>query len=232
MKTRMLHKTCMIVLAMMLLLFMVGCTTNNPPAQQPTPTPEPSPAPVEPQPTTPEPAEPPKTNGADIKKLIPLKVGNIWQYEGEGNEYASYTQEVLFQKDNRFQLSTDTGGTVLANIFEVKEDRIDNIYQSGEEYDHKNLLDQKSNISITLIKAPIEKGSKWVSEENSYEIIDTEAKATVPFGTFEDCILVKLTFKDGSETYLHYKEGIGLLQAEFRSGDTKIFSRLKKFTTK
>lgn len=189
---------------------------------------------------TPTPVEPAKEPATDapppvnkpVSDYIPLKVGSKWEYIGEGNEFASYTQEVIFQKDNRFQLATDTGGTVMANIFEVREDRILNIYQMGEEYDHKNLLNEESNLNVTLLKKPLQVGNKWISEENVYEIIDTKATVTVPYGTFSDCIIVKLTYKDGSESYMHYKDGIGMLQSEFISGDFRVFSRLNKFTSK
>jgi hypothetical protein len=207
----------------------ISCATQNEP-KAPTP-PTNTPTPTEPAKPT-EPTTPNVVDKRDIKTFIPLEVGNIWQYEGEGNEYASYTQEVEFQKDNRFQLSTDTGGTVMANIFELREDSIVNVFRKGEEYDHKNLLNQTNNLEVTLLKLPIAVGTKWISEENTYEIIDTNAKLTVPFGTFENCVVVKLIFKDGSEQYMTYKDGVGMLQSEFRTGDSSIFSRLKSFMNK
>lgn len=232
MKKRCLYKIVMITFILVVLIAMsLGCTPK--PTETPAPTPTPTPTPTEPAPTEPPPVTPaPEVDNIAISEYMPMKVGYIWQYEGEGNEYASYTARVEFSENNRFQVTEDNGGTVMANIYEVKEDSIVHVYQMGESYDHKNLLKEKSNIEEVLIKKPIKAGNKWISEENTYEIMDTKATITVPFGTYNDCLLIKRTYKDGSEQYLHYKDGVGLVQSEFRSGDFKVFSRLKDFSSK
>lgn len=168
----------------------------------------------------------------DIGLYMPMKVGSIWEYEGEGNEYASYTLSVEYEEENRYQLTRDNGGTVIADIYEVREDSIVHVYLAGESYDHTNLLKQQNNLEDIVLKLPIEVGNKWVSEENSYEIIDTKATLIVPYGTFNDCVVVRRTYKDGSEEYMSYKEDVGMLQSEFRTGDFSVFSRLKSFSSK
>lgn len=180
---------------------------------------------------TPAPPTPP-VEEKDIGLYMPMKVGSIWEYEGEGNEYASYTLSVEYEEENRYQLARDNGGTVIADIYEVREDSIVHVYLAGESYDHSNLLKQQNNLEDIVLKLPIEVGNKWVSEENSYEIIDTKATLIVPYGTFNDCVVVRRTYKDGSEEYMSYKEGVGMLQSEFRTGDFSIFSRLKSFSSK
>lgn len=183
------------------------------------------------QPETPIPPTPP-VEEKDIGLYMPMKVGSIWEYEGEGNEYASYTLSVEYEEKNRYQLTRDNGGTVIADIYEVREDSIVHVYLAGESYDHTNLLKQQNNLEDIVLKLPIEVGNKWVSEENSYEIIDTKATLIVPYGTFNDCVVVRRTYKDGSEEYMSYKEGVGMLQSEFRTGDFSVFSRLKSFSSK
>lgn len=224
MNKKLLHKGLILIFAMLIIIATtLGCTAKQPEVVTPIPTPTPIP-PVE-TPITP----PPVIVVKDISAYMPMKVGYIWEYEGEGNEYASYTAKIEFTENNRYQEAKDNGGTVMANIYEVTKDSIVHVYQMGESYEHKNLLKEKDNLEDIILKLPIEVGNKWVGEENSYEIIDTKATITVPYGTFNDCLVVKRTYKDGSENYSHYKEGVGLLQTEFRSGDFKIFSRLKSF---
>jgi uncharacterized protein (DUF302 family) len=224
-----LYKCLLLTLALLLILAAIsGCTEEQPEA----PAPEPAPAPTEPKPAEKPPVTPTPSEEEDISLYMPMKVDYIWQYEGEGNEYASYTLRVEFEEGNRYQLTRDNGGTVIADIYEVRKDSIVHVYQAGESYDHTNLLKQPNNLEDIVLKLPIQVGNKWVSEENSYEIIDTKATITVPYGTFNDCVVVKRTYKDGSEDYLHYKEGVGLLQSEFRTNDFKVFSRLKNFSNK
>jgi hypothetical protein len=166
--------------------------------------------------------------------FYPLKTGNMWEYEGEGMEFASFVQSVVFSSGSKYQLNIDNGGTVVANVIQVREDSITNTYRGGEQYTGENLLDKKDNVNIILLQTPLEKGSFWISEENHYEIVDTDAAVKVPAGEFEGCIAVKVTFKDQSSNMIFiYKKGVGLVQSEFRTdeGDL-IISRLKRYELK
>lgn len=204
---------------------MVSCAPNKPepqtaPTPALTPTPTPTPAPIQ--------------ENESLIGFYPLKEGNMWEYEGEGMEYASFIQKVVFSRGNRHQVAIDNGGTVIANVLEESKDSIVNTYRSGEAYNGENLLDKPSNVNIIILQAPLEKGNFWISEENHYEIIDTEADVVVPAGEFDGCIAVRVTFKDQTSnmTY-YYKQGIGMVQSEFRtnSGDL-ITSKLKRYELK
>jgi hypothetical protein len=202
---------------------MASCAPDKP-APQTTPTPTPTPAP------TPAPTQ----EKESLIGFYPLKEGNMWEYKGEGMEYASFIQRVVFSQGSRYQVTIDNGGTVIANVLEESEDSIVNTYRSGEAYSGENLLDKPSNVNIIILQTPLEKGNFWISEENHYEIIDTEADVVVPAGKFDDCIAVRATFKDQTSnmTY-YYKKGIGMVQSEFRTnaGDL-ITSKLKRYELK
>jgi len=209
---------CLILIAAGL----VSCTSTAQGAAAPTPTTVPT--------LTPTPA--PKEDS--LLGFYPLKAGNMWEYEGEGMEYASYIQKVAASSGNRHQVTIDNGGTVVANVMEESKDSIVNTYRSGEAYNNENILDKPSNVNIIMLKTPLEKGNFWISEENHYEIIDTEADVTVPVGEFKDCIAVKVTFKDQTSNMIYYyKKGIGMVQSEFRTdvGDL-ITSKLKRYELK
>lgn len=195
-----------------------GQQTTPTPTAVPTPTVTPAQSPIE----------------ESLLDFYPLKVGNTWEYEGEGMEFASAVQKVVFSSGNRHQLTIDNGGTVVANVFEEKKGSIVNTYRSGELYNNENLLDERSNVNIILLRTPLQKGNFWISEENHYEIVDTEADVTVPAGEFKDCIAVKVTFKDQTSSMIfYYKRGIGMVQSEFRTdaGDL-ITSKLKRYNLK
>ena len=199
---------------------MASCT----PAPAPAPTPTPTPAP-EPEPAPEE---------ESLIGFYPLKEGNMWEYEGEGMEYASFIQKVIFSSGNRHQVTIDNGGTIIANVLEESKDSIVNTYRSGEEFSGGNLLDKPSNVNIIMLQTPLEKGNFWISEENHYEIINTEADVVVPAGEFKGCIAVKVTFKDQTSNMIYYyKQGIGMVQSEFRTdaGDL-ITSKLKRYELK
>jgi hypothetical protein len=163
-----------------------------------------------------------------------LKTGNMWEYEGKGMEYASFIQKVIFSSGNKYQVTIDNGGTVVANVMQVQKDSIVNIYRAGESYNNENILGKANNVNIILLRTPLEKGNFWISEENHYEIVDTSADVTVPAGEYKDCIAVKVTFKDQTSNMIfYYKRGIGLVQSEFRTDEGDLItSKLKRYEFK
>lgn len=232
MKDRLMYRRIILTITLLIIITAcIGCTARNQSAVQNPPSTGQNPSGQGAQTPPPAAQEPPKPT-ISIEDYLPLKLNNMWQYEGEGNEYASYTLRVEFAKDNRYQLTRDNGGALIADIYEIRNDSIVHVYQMGEVEGVKNLLNQVNNLEDVILKEPVEVGNKWTSQENTYEIVDTKASLTVPYGTFKDCTVIKRTYKDGSEEYMHFKEGVGMLQSEFRSGNSKIFSRLKSFSTK
>lgn len=179
------------------------------------------------------PTEAPAQQQELISDYLPLKVGNLWLYEGEGNEYASFSQEIVYEQDGRYQMMTESGGTVMANVIEVRNDSLVNTYREGEVYDNKNILNKPSNLNIIIMKLPVEGGNSWESEENRYEILRTDAVVDVPAGKFDNCVEVGITFKDGSKGVAFYKKGVGLIQSDFIISETEIISsKLKSFSLK
>lgn len=207
-----LYWRILLVFALSLFLF-VGCAS-------PTPTPTPSPAP-------PANVKP----NINIAEYLPLKEGNKWRYEGIGNEFASYTQEVTHEKDNKYQVMVYSG-TVTANRYEVTKDSILHTYREHEYYGDKSILDNPDNFDATLLKLPFEVGTDWVSEENLYEIFSINITVQVPAGTFTDCLVVKITYKDsGNSSFQYYKKGVGMVKSEYMlDKDESIQSLLKEYT--
>lgn len=213
-----MKKVNLVIIALVLIFLLPSCTiqNNNVETNAPTPTPSVSDAPK-----------------ADISEYFPLAVGNTWVYEGYGNEYAQYTETVVYNEGNKYQTKADNGGTVAANILQVEADRIVNVYREMEVYDDKKVINQPSNINIILLKLPLEAGNTWISEENKYEIIKTNETVVVPYGELTDCIVVKITYKDGNEGYAYYKKGIGLVQSDYVISENEVISsKLKEFTIK
>lgn len=226
-------KLCKVLIIIFILSIGAGltfCALNPQYSGTPNPTPEAMPTPT----ATPTLTPTPTPVEESLSDFYPLKVGNMWEYEGKGMEYASFIQKVIFSSGNKYQVTIDNGGTVVANVFEISKDSIVNTYRAGESYNNENILGMANNVNIILLRTPLEKGNFWISEENHYEIIDVAADVTVPAGEFKDCIAVKVTFKDQTSNMIfYYKRGIGMVQSEFRtdSGDL-ITSKLKRYELK
>jgi len=152
----------------------------------------------------------------------------LWQYQGEGNEYASFSREVLFAQDDRAQIREDNGGTVSAAVFEITDDAVIRIFFQGETYGETNFLGQRPNENTVILKSPLEVGTKWEDPNGTREIVDVNAAVDTPAGKFEKCIKVKISVQD-STLYEYVKEGVGMVERKFISVDSRVTSVLEKY---
>ena len=214
----------LIILAMSLIaLLSMGCAkgAEKPPGQNPSQ--------VEQTPgKQPSDNNKPSENVQKPGQYFPLVKGTVWEYQGEGNEYATFNREVLFNRDNRAQIKEDNGGTVMAMIFETTDDAVTRVFRQGEVYEKTNLLDKPSNEKLIILKTPLKKGTQWKDSSGDREIVDVNATVETPAGKFEKCIKVKIAGQD-STLYEYYKDGVGMVKREFISGDSTITSTLKKY---
>lgn len=171
-------------------------------------------------------AEPPKP--ADF---FPMTKGSFWEYEGEGNEFASFTREVLFTDSGRAQLRENNGGTVTASVIEATETAVIRVFSRAEAYGEENYMEKQATENTILLKAPVEVGTEWEVQDGIKEITDVNATVTTPAGKFEKCVAVTANY--GESTIVeYYKAGIGLVKREFTSGDIKVTSSLKRYEIK
>jgi len=173
---------------------------------------------------------PPKLDKA--ADYLPLTKGSTWEYEGEGNEYASFKRKVLFTKDNLAQTSDDNGGTVMTRVIETSDNGLKILYFQPEDYQPSNLLETNftANSQNLIIKNPIQVGTNWNDPDGKKEIVSLNAVVDSPLGKFDNCLKIKITTeKDTSIVYQYFQKGVGMVKQEFVSGDTIITSTLKNF---
>lgn len=166
-----------------------------------------------------------------LRAFFPLSKGSTWQYLGEGNEFATFTRKVLFADGDRAQIAEDNGGTVSASVFKITDNEITRTFFRGEEYDGKNLLKEKDNDNLVILKAPLKSGTKWKTGEGEREIVDIAAVVDTPAGKFEGCIKVSIK-QEHSTMYEYYKAGVGMVKREFESEGLKVTSTLEKYEIK
>jgi len=175
------------------------------------------------------------TNTPKVDKAadyLPLTKGSTWDYEGEGNEYASFKRAVLFTKGNLAQTSDDNGGTVITRIIETSDNGLKILYFLPEDYQPSNLLETSitANSQNLMIKNPIQVGTNWIDSDGKKEIAALDAVIDSPLGKFDNCLKIKISSeRDTSIVYQYYKKGVGMVKQEFVSGDTTISSTLKKY---
>lgn len=202
-----------IITLVLVVILLSGCH----PFQTPSPEPTRSPSPV---------AEHSKVN-----QYLPLKVGNSWNYEGIGNEYASYSQKVTHQQDNHCQVIVNSGTSTVIR-YQITEDSILQTYRDHEFYEDKSILDLPSNIEIIVLKQPLKVGATWQSDDNLCEIVSVNDTVQVPAGSFKDCLAVKTTYKDsGNYSIDYYAKEVGLVKSEYvMDNNEKVISQLSDYS--
>lgn len=182
-----------------------------------------------------------------LADYFPLTKGSFWKYLGDGNEYASFTREVIYT-DGIFvgigkqpygygsssvyyltyaQISENNGGTVSSSVYHFTDNEITCVYFKGEEYNKENVIDMTSNCNVIILKAPLVVGNSWTSGNGTREIVSIDASVITPLGEMTECIMVKIT-DENSYTYEYFKKDIGLIKREFHSGETIISSTLEE----
>jgi hypothetical protein len=219
-----LRVTLILIILIFTLLFISGCFLSRG-------TPTPPPENQQEQEKKEEPKEEQQPEDISLKDFFPLTEGTKWQYLGEGNEFASFTSEVLFVKEDRAQVMENNGGTVSASVFKVTDDEIVRIFFKGEEYDETNFLDEEPNDNLVILKKPLKVGTKWETTHGTREIVETDAIVDTPAGKFEDCIKVRISL-DTSTSFEYFKQGIGMVKREFIYEDTIVTSTLEKYEIK
>lgn len=166
-----------------------------------------------------------------LSAYLPLEVGNSWEYQGEGMEYATFTREVLYKEGSKAQIKEDNSGTITAKVFEITDDAITSVFTQSESYDDENFLEFENNEEVVILKSPIQVGTKWETKEGTKEIVEIDASLDTPAGEFNDLVKVQTKYEDNI-SYEYYKEGIGLVRREFFSDGVEITSTLKQYNIK
>lgn len=173
-----------------------------------------------------------QTAAVKLGDYFPLKAGSTWTYQGQGNEYASFERQMEYVKNGYGQVREANGGTVSSSIYHVTDQAVTRVFTRGESYESKNMLDPgfSPNDNTMIIKAPLQKGNRWHSDDNiSREIVTLAATIDTPAGEFKNCLHIRMAGAD-SVTNEYYAQGVGLIKREFVSGGETISSTLEKYT--
>lgn len=186
--------------------------------------PRPQPGAVQQTPTTP--AAP-----VSLEVYFPITLGSEWDYQGQGNEYASFHRKIMFREGSRAQFRDDNGATLHDNVVEFSTEGVARIYNQVSTGETKSFLAIQPTEHTFLLVTPLKVGTKWQVSEGYREIMDVNATVDTPAGTFKKCIHVQITSQD-SVVNEYYCPGTGLVKQDFQAGDQVITSLLSRYSIK
>ena len=174
--------------------------------------------------------EEPVSEVLKIEDYYPIKENTHYVYEGMGNEYASFDVYIDYIYGNKVQQRIDNGGTVMANVVELKDGKLTKLYSRAEVYYRENLLQSKNDNEEILLMEPLEKGTSWKLKDSRVRTItNTSVEITTPLGTYS--AIEVTTEGPNDETMDYYAKNIGLVKSVFMSGESgaeEISSSLSK----
>lgn len=76
--------------------------------------------------------KPPAPKAPALFDYFPAVVGSVWDFEGHGNEYASYVRTVVHRSGEKTQIEVNNGGTVTGEVYRIAANEVRQVYFMGE----------------------------------------------------------------------------------------------------
>lgn len=170
------------------------------------------------------------TQTLKIEDYYPIKMDTHYIYQGKGNEYASYDVYIDYATEGKVQQRVDNGGTVMANVIELKNGKVTKLYSRPEAYYRENLLKSKSGEEEILLMEPLEKGTTWkLKDSRVRSITGVSVQITTPAGNYNTIEVT--TESSNDKTIDYYAKNVGLVKSVFIPGEAnggEISSSLSK----
>lgn len=169
---------------------------------------------------------------ATIHDYFPFNENVKMVYEGQGNEFASYTTYVDYINDDKIQIRVNNGGSESVNILQNTDGSLIELNSWGGDVFYKiDWTGVEATTSTILLKEPLVEGTKWnLSDGSQREITGLTIAIETPYDSFE--ALEVTTTKDGELVRKqYYALGIGLVKSIFFGEEEEISSSLKELIT-
>ncbi len=167
------------------------------------------------------------------ENFLPHLPDTLYEYRGEGNEFASYTMTTDYISGNMQQQRINNGGTEIVRVFRAGDGKITELMSKGEIYYRENYLGSAFDPAEEkiLLMEPIETGTSWTLADGSVKTITNTAYVLfTPSGTHE---AVEVTTSDsgGAVTNLDYYAYLGLVKTIYNPGPDQVSSTLSAIRT-
>jgi spore germination protein GerM len=167
------------------------------------------------------------TEVAKIGDYYPFEKKLKFIYEGDGNEYATYSVFIDYLGGTRQQIRINNGGTETVQVLENSDGELRRIYSKGENYYREDVTSKSNQKPDVLLKEPLTKGNSWIALDGGKRSI-TSLKVAIktPLASYE-CIEVTTVRKESTNKE-YYAANIGLVKTIFTSGGSEVSSTLSK----
>ena len=158
----------------------------------------------------------------NLKSWFPPLEDTYLEYEGVGNEFASFTRYPQFTYENTLQMTESTGGTDVVRIYEYSDNQVEEMFSRPGTYVREDFVDtglsSGSDNLVILLQKPIELNHSWESPNGTVsEITDLDVEIETSEGIIE--ALEVTSTHEGYTTLSYYGEGLGLIKRISKQGE-------------
>lgn len=143
-----------------------------------------------------------------------LENGQMASFEGEGNEYATYTTRTVWHNPKHVTVYHDNGGTVVARTFRIEDDRVSVVREEAESYEeYRPTTSELLALAplYTYLKLPLETGASF----DGWTVISDSAVLTTPLRTFNHVIVLEKRHGGSEVSRKYFVKGYGEVKAEY-----------------
>ncbi len=140
--------------------------------------------------------------------------GSIAYFQGEGNEFATFTLQTTYLDPQHIAQVEDNGGVTLLKIYRITDSKIELIYR--EPVDSNPRLPSSTEVAAypvleTVLQQPIQVGTSF----QGWTIQSITAKVDTGTKVYSNVIQVTRT-EDQFTTTNYFAQGVGLIKKEDR----------------
>ncbi|TKI66831.1 hypothetical protein FC756_13925 [Lysinibacillus mangiferihumi] len=150
--------------------------------------------------------------------------GSTAYFQGEGNEFASYTLQTSYIDKTSIAQIENNGGVILLKVYRITNAAIELVYM--EAVDEAPTVPTAQEIATfpvieTILQQPLQVGHRF----DGWVILSTTAAITTSFATFHNVIELSKT-KDNMTTTKYFAKGVGLIHTkdEMKTNKEEVFT--------
>lgn len=148
-----------------------------------------------------------------------------YQFQGSGNEYASYTFIPEYSSDGSLQFRKLTGATEIVEVYQFAERKWTQTYEQAETYYRDDLRAFKSLPKEVLLMEPLKVGTSWKLSDGSVRTI-TNMGFPITIMKEQYSALEVTTTDTMGEWKQYYVKGKGLVKVTYADGISSTLEQL------
>ncbi|QTD40871.1 hypothetical protein [Sporosarcina sp. Te-1] len=155
----------------------------------------------------------PQSTNSHVEEFF-MKDGSIAHFQGDGNEYATYTLRTEWLDDRHVNVYEDNGGVVMLRSYRLGTDKIELLQEKPSDVEGTaTTLQAIQNMKPlrTYLEFPLAEGATF----DAWTVTATDADLETPLQPFRHVVIIERSFNDGALSRVYFAAGFGEVKREY-----------------